>query len=165
MVGCAGSGPQVACVALLCRLDKALLWVEAVHSCSLGSRRHLCGKKKALHFLKGSPMPGPKVWSATASEGSEFRPNATLRLVPLHGVQPESRDAAWPLVSHSSRTPVMMPSSFSQTHGQQLCGQALTGPAKFTFMTNQLRPGCRDLQHRQVYCRPSLGTGVTLREE
>lgn len=50
---------------------------------SLVSRRHLCGKNKALHFLKGCPMPGPKVWSATACENSEFSPNSILCLVPL----------------------------------------------------------------------------------
>ena len=41
---------------------------------SLVSRRRLCEKKKAFHLLGCSPMPGPKVWSAKASEMSAQSP-------------------------------------------------------------------------------------------
>lgn len=115
------SGPQLARLALSCKLEKALLWVEAASQLhNLVSRRHLSEKKKPLLFLGCSPaISGSKAWSANAREISVQIPSFTW--TPLHGVRTEPRDRAWPLISHNFWTFVKMNSCFSQVHSQKFC--------------------------------------------
>lgn len=116
VVGNTASGPLLAYVALLCKIEKVLLWVDAaLWLYSLVSRRCLCERKKVSPLLGCSPVPGSQACLAKQVRSS---PQSLLR--PLR-TQTEPSHPAWPLISHHFCTSVMINPCFSQIHAPNFC--------------------------------------------